>query len=201
MHIPEKGGLLSRRDWDDDHRDNWWYTDQAEAIKWGVVGGILLIFALWLILGYLHAHRRVKRGLPPMAYHRWLLPRSQRMRFAPQNQFSFYPQHQTPYEMQTYPPPPPAYNNEYPAPPQYEPPQGASKTNPDQQFPPPSGPPPGQQAAEESSSVGQSFGVNSVRDPSREQGNNGSSQYEQAQLPARPAPSTRSWNPLKRLKG
>ncbi|KAI4217306.1 MAG: hypothetical protein LQ351_000615 [Letrouitia transgressa] len=135
-----------------------------------------------------------------MAYHRWLLPRSQRMRFVPQNQFSFYPQHQTPYEMQTYPPPPPAYNNDYPAPPQYEPPQGASKTNPDQQFPP-SGPPLGQQAAGESSSVGQSFGMNTVRDPLREQGNNGPSQHEEAQLPARQAPSARSWNPLKRFKG
>ena len=65
--------MLYKRDFgDDDHdvNDSWWYSDRAEAIKWGVVGGIFFIVVLWLVGGYFHARRRVKKGLPPLAYHR-----------------------------------------------------------------------------------------------------------------------------------
>ena len=40
------------------------------AIKWAVVGAILLLLVLWLVLGRLHAQRRIRRGQRPLVYHR-----------------------------------------------------------------------------------------------------------------------------------
>ena len=52
---------------DDD--DSWWgYNPTADGIKWAIVGAVLLI--LWLVGGYFHAQRRIKRGQAPLAYHR-----------------------------------------------------------------------------------------------------------------------------------
>ncbi|KAI4183394.1 MAG: hypothetical protein L6R41_005424 [Letrouitia leprolyta] len=194
-------GKRQDNDFDSDPYDDdgWWYSDTAEAIKWAVVAFIFLAIILFFAGGYLHAQRRMKRGQAPLRYHRWLLPRSQRLRYAPQQQFTFYHHQQNPYEMQPYPPPPPAYHhNEMPPPPQYEPPQGASKTNPDQRYTAPLGPPP----AGEMSRSGPVSPISPIQgrgEPLREH-DAFSPQNDQAQLPPRPEPSNRSWNPLKRFR-
>ncbi|MCJ1425776.1 hypothetical protein MMC29_003676 [Sticta canariensis] len=141
---------------DDDRREDdgyWWYSPAASAIKWAVIGAVFLIALLWFVGGYYHAQRRMKRGLRPLAYHRWLLPRSQRARFPPHNVFSIHQQqagYNDGYQMQSYPPP--AYDSSHAPPPAYQPPQGASKINPSQEWgvPPSESPVPG-----ESSSTGQ----------------------------------------------
>ncbi|KAL2444217.1 hypothetical protein ABEF95_015941 [Exophiala dermatitidis] len=150
----------------------WWYSPTAYAIKWAVIATLLVALALYLIGGYLHAKRRMRKGLPPLAYHRWLVSRRQRMAFAHQhpqyaNQFSFYRNQNTPYgygqgrqtpyayghgqayPMGAYGPPPPAYGEpDYV--PAYTPPAG-NKVDPDQNYAPPSGPPPSNDAAGASS--------------------------------------------------
>ncbi|KAI4119124.1 MAG: hypothetical protein LQ338_007326 [Usnochroma carphineum] len=185
---------------DDCNDGNWWYSDTSEAIKWAVVAALFFGVLLFFLAAYLHAKRRLRKGQAPLAYHRWLLPRSQRMRYAPQQPFMFYQHQQGPYEMHPYPPPPPAYHhNEMPPPPRYEPPQGASKTNPDQQYPAPPGPPP----ASGPSRSGPPSPVSPIqerRQSLREQYNVGQPEHEEAQLPPRPQTSGRSWNPLNRFK-
>ena len=42
----------------------------AFIIKWVITALILLALALFFIGGYLHAQRRMKKGLPPLRYHR-----------------------------------------------------------------------------------------------------------------------------------
>ncbi|ETI25900.1 hypothetical protein G647_02677 [Cladophialophora carrionii CBS 160.54] len=140
------------------------YSHTAYAVKWAIIAGIFLIFSLYFIGGYLHAQRRMKRGLPPLAYHRWLVTRRQKAAFVHQHpqyagQFSFYRAQQAQagpggygygrgqsygyahgqaYQMGgMYGPPPPAYNE-----PEYVPPySGPNKVDPDQRYSPPSGPP------------------------------------------------------------
>lgn len=46
------------------------YEQTAIAIKWAFVGAIVLLFLLWFIGGYYHAQSRIRKGLPPLAYHR-----------------------------------------------------------------------------------------------------------------------------------
>lgn len=129
----------------DDGGDWWWYSSTALAIKWCIVVAIFLIFIIWFVGGYWHAQRRMKKGLAPLAYHRWLLPRRQRARFDPslQNEYQ-YRAAQDGYAMHGWAPPPPAYNAEMAPPPTYQPPVGASKVNPSQNaytVPPPVGEP------------------------------------------------------------
>lgn len=42
----------------------------GEIIKWSVLAGIFLFFMAWFIGGYMHAKRRMRKGLPLKAYHR-----------------------------------------------------------------------------------------------------------------------------------
>lgn len=138
----------------DDHRDNFWYSDKAEIIKWAVAGGITLFFLLWFVGGYIHARRRVKKGLKPLLYHRFLVPYNQRAQFEPQNNFSFYRQENQGYQLDQYGPPPPVYNANHLQPPQYMPPQGGTKANPSQEWiAPPPGPPPGIPPVDEEAGV------------------------------------------------
>jgi len=143
---------------DGDFNDGyWWYSSTAYAIKWAIIAAILVAFLVFFVAGYLHARRRMRKGQPPLAYHRWLVPRRQRMAFAQQypqyaQQVGYYratptyhpyPQGQA-YHMGAYGPPPPAYHE-----PDYVPaytPQGPNKVDPDQnrQYAPPAGPPPGE---------------------------------------------------------
>lgn len=55
-----------------DPDDNVWWgnSDAADAVKWSVVTAIVLLLCLWLIGGYYHARRRLRKGLAPLAYHR-----------------------------------------------------------------------------------------------------------------------------------
>lgn len=42
----------------------------AYAIKWAVIVAILVAVFIYFIGGYMHARRRMSKGLPPLAYHR-----------------------------------------------------------------------------------------------------------------------------------
>lgn len=56
------------------HRDpksfGWWYSPAAYVVKWTVILSLFLGFFLWITLGYIHARRRMRAGLKPLAYHR-----------------------------------------------------------------------------------------------------------------------------------
>ncbi|KAF2459780.1 hypothetical protein BDY21DRAFT_177993 [Lineolata rhizophorae] len=122
---------------------SWWSTPTGYIVKYTLLGVIFLLILLWIVGGYMHAQIRMKKGLAPLSYHRFLVPRSQRARFPPahtQNNYTFYrtspydPRTQQPHPdsvgMNTFPEPPPVYSND--APPQYQPPPGASKVDPAQ---------------------------------------------------------------------
>ncbi|KAL0257531.1 hypothetical protein SLS55_008345 [Diplodia seriata] len=141
---------------DDDYvYDSFWFSQTGIIIKYVIFGTSLFIFLVWFIGGYIHAQRRMKKGLAPLAYHKWLVPRYQRARFEPQLQGVVYYQYhgqqpqyyaagQNGYPMQGYQEPPPLYNQDMP--PTYQPPPGASKADPQQHYGPPSpqyAPPPG----------------------------------------------------------
>ncbi|KAJ9615753.1 hypothetical protein H2200_001830 [Cladophialophora chaetospira] len=134
------------------------YSPAAFAIKWAIVAAIFLLFSLYFVGGYLHAQRRMKKGLPPLAYHRWLVTRRQKAAFVAQypqhaHLFPFYRAQQAqagPYgygynQGQAYQmggmygaPAPPAYNE-----PDYVPAYpGPNKVDPNQHYNPPTGPPP-----------------------------------------------------------
>lgn len=46
----------------------------AYTIKWAVIGGIFVLFFIFLLAGYVHAQKRMKKGLRPLAYHRVCSP-------------------------------------------------------------------------------------------------------------------------------
>ncbi|KAK3063097.1 hypothetical protein LTS18_002756 [Coniosporium uncinatum] len=141
---------------DDDYYGSWWYSPTGYIVKWIIVGIIFAIF-----FACFHARRRIRKGLPPLAYHRWLVPRSAQ-RGHHQNQYAYYAQ-QPPqqggyygqgnaYGMQTYAEPPPQYNHND-VPPTYQPPQGGSKADPSQLYMPPAGPPPAGSSSQETGVV------------------------------------------------
>ncbi|KAF2498438.1 hypothetical protein BU16DRAFT_294255 [Lophium mytilinum] len=124
--------------------DGFWYTTKGEIIKWCILAAIFVFFMAWFLGGYIHAKSRLRKGLPLLAYHRWLVPLRDRQRYgqtpygqAPQNHFTFYNTQQQQYQQQpyrandgTYFEPPPVYNHD--APPSYVPPPGATKLHPQQ---------------------------------------------------------------------
>ncbi|KAI9815648.1 MAG: hypothetical protein M1826_001957 [Phylliscum demangeonii] len=118
----------------------WYYSSTSLAIKWGILAAIVAVIFLFFILGYAHSRRRMRKGLPPLAYHRWFTPRPQPAGFATQadpQQPNAYYAHQDPDEHGYYmhSMPPPAYNPNFAPPPVYQPPTGASKFDPSQQAP------------------------------------------------------------------
>ncbi|MCJ1242831.1 hypothetical protein MMC30_000026 [Trapelia coarctata] len=116
-------------------------------VRW-VIFGIIVFCILALVFAYAHAKRRMQTGLPPKAYHRWMVPNQNRTRQAStiQNQFSFYRAGPSEYDLEAYPPP--VYDPNHVMPPAYQPPEGASKANPSQDYDvPPPGAPPSQVAA------------------------------------------------------
>jgi len=48
----------------------WWYSREGYIVKWSVFFGIVFLVGLYLLLGYLHAKARVRKGLVPLYYHR-----------------------------------------------------------------------------------------------------------------------------------
>ncbi|CAO2657001.1 Nn.00g058040.m01.CDS01 [Neocucurbitaria sp. VM-36] len=131
--------------------DGFWYSDKGVIIKWVLLALIFFTFFGWFLGGYIHAKRRLKKGQPLLAYHRFLVSYSERRRYGqagiPQNHFTFY-QTQNPYHPNAaaaapyqqrqdgggaWTEPPPLYQNND-APPQYfaPPPGAASKVHPSQ---------------------------------------------------------------------
>ncbi|KAB8596102.1 hypothetical protein FH972_025811 [Carpinus fangiana] len=108
---------------------------------------------LWVVGGAWHAKRRIRKGQPPMLYHRvslslsqqacilanhtqWLVSSRHRQRYSQAQPYGYGQGGQPGFQMNNwnYAPPPPAYGHD--APPGYQappgPPPGASKVNPDQ---------------------------------------------------------------------
>ncbi|MCJ1415513.1 hypothetical protein MMC32_001845 [Xylographa parallela] len=111
-------------------------------VRW-VIFGILVLMVLSALLAYSHAKGRMAKGLPPKAYHRWMVRQQQRQQFEPslQNEFSFYRAAAPEYDLEALPPP--VYDPNHVPPPTYQPPAGGSKVNPTQEYDrPPSSPPP-----------------------------------------------------------
>ena len=48
------------------------YNDAVRAaiIKWAVIGGLFALLLTWVVIGHVHAKRRLRKGLPLLAYHR-----------------------------------------------------------------------------------------------------------------------------------
>ncbi|CAJ2500206.1 Uu.00g030590.m01.CDS01 [Anthostomella pinea] len=119
-----------------------WYTKEGVIIKWVVFLTIIVLFGGWIVGGRIHAKRRMRKGLKPMAYHGWLLSRQERATVDPQYawpQAQYQPAGQGPapgyYGMQ--PMPPPVYDPNH-RPPMYEGdgvPQQHSKVDPSQAGP------------------------------------------------------------------
>jgi hypothetical protein len=132
--------LLSRQDPNGDQEyvyygNSFWWTRTGQIVRWSIFFGIFILFLAFMMIGYWHAKRRIYKGLPPLAYHRWLLNRHQRARYDPsyQNPHVFYNNYPPPggqYGM--HPMPPPMYDPNAPQPPTYQPPAGASKVDPSQ---------------------------------------------------------------------
>jgi len=100
-----------------------WYSPTAYVVKWAVLLSLFLTFFLWITIGYYHARKRIKRGQAPLAYHRWLVPRSKRSprpsrQQQQQNTYAYY--HQPHYRVHDSSDPPPAYSNSD-LPPTYQP--------------------------------------------------------------------------------
>lgn len=133
-------------DFEDDNDDGlWWWSPEAYAVKFAIIVALFAVVAVYLLGGYLHAKRRIRKGLPPLAYHRWMLSRAERARFDPNYHPPQIALYQVPegYATHGYPAPPPAYNPNAPPPPTYQPPEGGSKIAPSQSvYQPPQGSPP-----------------------------------------------------------
>ncbi|TAQ84744.1 hypothetical protein B7494_g6929 [Chlorociboria aeruginascens] len=168
-------GLYSRQDVlddngdefvDDDRFQSFWWTTTGQIVKWSVFFGLLAILIAYLVIGHIHAKRRIKKGLAPLAYHKWLLSREDRAKFDPTFQGSstyYYPDGQQPYGMPMHRMPPPVYDPHSMPPPGYQHPPGATKVDPSQftttrredgeatpAYDAPSGPPPTRREGEES---------------------------------------------------
>lgn len=138
---------------DDDGDVPFWWTRTGIIVKWSIFLAIVVGFMLWLVLGYMHAKRRINKGLKPLAYHRCLVGRAELARVDPAYAYpqATYTNYPPPgagyYGMQ--PMPPPVYDPnrppQYPGGPAPPPPMGGSKVDPEQgagDYAPPPGPPP-----------------------------------------------------------
>jgi len=47
-----------------------WSTKTGVIVKWSLFLAICVAFTLYLLIGYIHAKKRIQRGLPPLSYHR-----------------------------------------------------------------------------------------------------------------------------------
>ncbi|KAI0160822.1 hypothetical protein GGR57DRAFT_392644 [Xylariaceae sp. FL1272] len=101
-----------------------WYTKEGYIVKYVLFLTFILVLLLWIVGGRAHARRRMRKGLRPMAYHSWLLSRSERGTYDPRYAAYAHPQQpiyyrpaygqtpggQTEYGMYNMPPPPPVYD-------------------------------------------------------------------------------------------
>ncbi|KAL2260684.1 hypothetical protein VTK26DRAFT_5233 [Humicola hyalothermophila] len=139
-----------------------WATRTGVIVKWSLFFGLIAVVLLYLLIGWLHARSRLKKGLVPRKYHRFLVSRAALARVDPNYRYPepasidpYAPEGQY-YDMHAIPPP--VYDPNAPRPPMYEPPAGSSKVDSNQHHgdeegqratgaqsgnvPPPSGPPP-----------------------------------------------------------
>jgi hypothetical protein len=103
------------------------------AVRYAIVAILFFAILAFFVGGYYHAQSRIRKGLPPLPYHRWMVRRS--YYYPPQPRYMYPPEPpRHSYNMDGYPPPPPAYNNAEAPPPVYQPPAGATKALADQSF-------------------------------------------------------------------
>ncbi|KAL7620699.1 hypothetical protein AAE478_009694 [Parahypoxylon ruwenzoriense] len=163
-YVSQSAQAVRRQYVEQDGRLVWfWYTRTGVIIKWSLFLGISILLALYLVLGRIHAKRRVRAGMKPLAYHSWLLSRQEKSgvdpRYAwPQASFTTYqpgPGYSAgpsgAYGMHSMPPPvydpnnrPPVYEGGPAAPPvgsKIDPAQTSSGSA-QQDYAPPPGPPP-----------------------------------------------------------
>lgn len=146
---------------------SWWHSKTGTIVRWVLFFAIFGTITLYVLVGYLHAKRRLRKGLRPLAYHRCLV--SRRSYGPPVNQhwpngqpfrvYCYQQPQQSGYYQPAYPMndmPLPAYDPNRP--PVYSgPPEGGSKVDPSQNttpgnrgpesnpaptYAPPQGPPP-----------------------------------------------------------
>ncbi|KAK0753863.1 hypothetical protein B0T18DRAFT_311563, partial [Schizothecium vesticola] len=118
-----------------------WYTKTGQLVKWSLFIGLILFISSYLIIGSLHAQKRIRENRPPLAYHRFLVPRSHRAQTDPRHHWPnaattvpYYPNvNGSPaYGMDSMAPPP-VYDPNAARPPMYPgPPEGGSKVDPNQ---------------------------------------------------------------------
>nr|OQO04088.1 hypothetical protein B0A51_18464 [Rachicladosporium sp. CCFEE 5018] len=129
----------------DGYYDDWWWSPAGMAVRYAIITLIFALLVGYFLGGYLHAKRRVSKGLPPLAYHRWMVNRRTSRYAAPSQQWYSQPYYQNggnqgynagSYGMQGFAPPPPAYEGHVAPPPVYQPPQGGSKVAADQNYVP-----------------------------------------------------------------
>jgi hypothetical protein len=115
-----------------------WSTKTGTIVKWSLFLGIIVVTGLYLLVGYVHAQKRLKKGLPPLGYHRFLVSRAALARVDPRYRPAqpgavYIPTtaERNYYDMQAMPPP--VYDPNAPRPPMYEPPVGSTKFEPNQQ--------------------------------------------------------------------
>lgn len=112
------------------------------AVRYAIIAILFALILLYFIGGYYHARRRLRKNLPPLQYHRWMVRRQQpqyahgQPYYHPQsfgmNQYP--PQHGYQNSQGGYVPPPPAYGHYEAPPPVYQPPAGGSKVAADQNY-------------------------------------------------------------------
>ncbi|KAL2166810.1 hypothetical protein VTG60DRAFT_2127 [Thermothelomyces hinnuleus] len=138
-----------------------WATRTGVIVKWSLFLGIIALIILYFLVAYIHLKQRLRKGLPPLGYHRFLVSRvtlaqvDPRYRPPPPNNFTYDPAERYYYDM--YAMPPPVYDPNAPRPPKYEPPANSTKVEPNQSqgaqqgqhqagesaaYGPPPGPPP-----------------------------------------------------------
>lgn len=125
----------------------------GSAVRYTIVSILFFLLIAYFFGGYLHARARLRKNLPPLSYHRWMVKRHNpnhqshpRYYYNPHghpmyNQNPYYgngqqQQHPDMIGMQggVHAPPPPAYNAGDAPPPVYQPPMGGSKVAADQSF-------------------------------------------------------------------
>lgn len=130
-------------------------SQTGSAVRYTIVAILFFLLFAYFLGGYWHARHRVRKNLPPLAYHRWMVKRrsAHYPRYwggggvpmyashphHPHNNpyYMQQPQHPDYYGMQgsTHAPPPPAYHAGDAPPPVYQPPpQGGSKVAADQNY-------------------------------------------------------------------
>lgn len=112
------------------------------GVRYAIVALIFAALVIFVVGGYVHARRRVRQGMTPLPYHRWMV---QRRYYDAGPRYQTYQAPGHTYVMDAYPPPPqapppPAYNPADAPPPVYQPqpppPPGGSKAMADQSYAP-----------------------------------------------------------------